>query len=226
MMMTIRWISNLSFFLIITCFFSCINQNSNVFTPVPDFSVFESDDNTIDFANIIENRNMPEWLAAYLTGGIAAVERLEGNINKYAFIAVNHGSNLSVLNKWAENFSAVRDFPMLAAARIENRMISAAALYPDDEYGLFFETMVKNAFSAEYPGTLKEGSHWIRIRQDNENAVEAAANYIYYILITINRAPMQATIRNLIIRSNAAVNVTAAQSHSINRLRQTFFEGF
>ncbi|MCL2764826.1 MAG: hypothetical protein FWD40_06045 [Treponema sp.] len=202
-------------------FISCAGQNSNVFTPVPDFTIYELDDFPIDnIGSIIDSRNMPEWLRAYIYGGNEFVEELDNYKNKYAFVAVNRGINLAQLNKWAENISARFDFPALAAERIEKRMVSSATLYPDDEYGLFFETMIKNAYNSEYPGVEKEDSHWIRVRAESEE------NYMYFVLMIIDRTAMQSIIRNMFARSGARINYSGNQANAVNRLRQTFFEGF
>ncbi|MCL2440363.1 MAG: hypothetical protein FWD14_01355 [Treponema sp.] len=213
------------FFLLIVLFISCTGQQSSVFAPVPDFSVYE---NTQFFKieNIIENRNLPEWLRVYIFGGIEAVERLETYSSKYVFIANNEGTNISVLRKWEENISPMFDFPMLAAKRIENRMISAALLYPDDEYGMFFESMMKNAYSDAYHGAVKEDSHWVKVWYEDEETGNYMEEYISFVLMTIERTSMQAVVRNMMLRSNAAVTVSYSQAGSINRLRQNFFEGF
>jgi len=217
--------NNPVFFLLAIISVSCINQNSNVFTPVVDFSVFEQR-NGINAGNIIENNDMPEWLFAYINGGNEAVERLETFSNKYVFIGVNEGSNLNALKRWADNISAAYDFPMLVAERVEKRMIATASFFPDDEYGAFFEVMVKSASSGVYSGSEKEGSHWIRVRSANGNNGNSTEKYMFFVLITIDKLNMQSIIRSMLTRSSTAVRVTTAQGSAINRLRQNFFEGF
>lgn len=224
-MMKIPIINFLVCLSLVFCFFSCVGSNANVFTPVPDLSIYETK-SLINIENIIENRNIPEWLRVYINGGIEAVERLDAYSNKYVFIAVNEGNNESILNIWSRNISAAHDFPMLAARRIEARIVSASSIYPDDEYGSFFETMIKNAYSGLYPGAVKADTHWIKIRIDSENPWDYMEKYMCFVLMTIDRMPMQAIVRSMISRSNAAVTVTNAQSSAINRLRQNFFEGF
>jgi len=214
------------FLLIILLIVSCTGKKANVFTPVPDFSVFDISNRIIDVNRIADKNNMPRWLSVYISDGIAAVERLDIYNDKYVFIAMNQGANFAALTKWAENISPVYDFPMIAAARIEKRIISSAALYPDDEYGLFFETMIKNVYRGTYTGVVKEDAHWISIRADNENTGENGIIFMYFVLMTIERSSMQTNVRNMIGKSSAAVTVTNAQNSAINRLRQTFFTGF
>ena len=219
------------FFLMIIIFISCIGQSTNVFTPVPDFSIYESK-NTIDINNIIETKEgttaeyLPAWLFVYIEGGIEAVEKLDSYNNKYVFIGINEGINFTALGKWAENISAVYDFPLLAAERTGNRMILTASQYPDDEYGTFYETMIKNAYNNEYPGAVKEDSHWIRIWSEDENSHEYMEKYIFFVLITIDKIAMQVIIRDMITKTIDTVNLSRNQRNAVNRLRQNFFEGF
>jgi len=218
-------------FLIVLFYTSCAGQSKNPSAPEPDFSIYESE-RIIEINKIIETKDgagvnrMPNWFRSYLDGGINEVEKLEAYRNKYTFIGINEGANADVLNKWADNFSAFHDLPVLAAARIENRMIAAASLYPDDEYGPFFERMIKNAYSGEYPGAVKEDTYWIKYWFENEDTWEYTESYMFFVLITIDKNALQANIRNMMARTFSAVTVTNVQRNSINRLRQTFFQGF
>ncbi|MCL2443689.1 MAG: hypothetical protein FWD13_09550 [Treponema sp.] len=219
-------------FLLIFIFISCIGQNSNVFTPVPDFSIYESN-NSIDINSIIGTKDdgaaaehLPTWLFAYIEGGIEAVEKLDSYNNKYAFIGINEGINFTALTKWADNISAVYDFPIMAAQRTGNRMILTASQYPDDEYGIFYETMIKNAYNNEYPGAVKEDVYWIKVRFEDENTHEYKEKYMFFVLITINKTPMQVIIRDMISKTIDTVNLSRNQRNTVNRLRQNFFEGF
>jgi hypothetical protein len=218
--------------LIAFLFISCVGQNNTIFTPEPDFSVFYVPENFINKNNIIQTRdgteidNIPNWLIAYIDGGIEAVEKLDVYSDKYVFIAENEGDNFLVLNKWIENFSEKLDFPIIAAARIDKRIISFASLYPDNEYGRFYEVMIKNAYSGEYTGTVKEDTYWIKIWYEQENTWEYAESYKFFILLTINKTLLQPIIRSMMIRAVSAVTVSSAQSNAIDRLRHNFFERF
>jgi len=212
----------------IILFVSCINQNKNTLLPVSDRSYFDTEtmEERIDIGKITESKNgigynnIPEWLSAFLAGGIKAVENLNSYGGKYVFIAENKGLNFTALNKWADYLSPTYDFPMLAAARIEKRMISTSSLYPDDEYGLFFEKLVVSAYSGEYSGAQKEDSFWIKIKTDNEE------EYIFFILITVDKTAFRAVVYDMIARTISAVSLSGVQAAVVERLRHTFFEGF
>ena len=225
-------------------FVSCTVQRNIPFVPVPDGNFFAiSRSIEIELNDIIQTqggsgvRFLPQWLQSYITGGIEAVENMDAYSQKYIFIRSNRGENFNILNRWSSFFSVEQNFAPLAAARIERRMILPAVLYPDDEYGRFFERLIKNAFNAEYPGAVREDTFWIRVRNDNASGADI---YMFFILISIDRMQMQSIITEMIEKTIADVmptgrrpfarrgsqNIEAAQAAAVNNLRRTFFEGF
>jgi len=216
--------------LLIGIFFSCAGRKTANYFPVPDSGIPKDEDViSIDVGNIIETKNgsarqIPTWLRSFLNGGIDAVEKLDAYGNKYVFIGINEGENITALNKWVEFYTVTQDFPMLAASRIEKRMYLTASLYPDDEYGRFYEALIHNAYNAVYQGAVKEDNYWIKTK--SENAGTPSENYKFFVLITIEKNLMQSIIRNMMTKTTADVTMTTIQSNSVNRLRNTFFEGF
>jgi hypothetical protein len=219
------------FFLLILIFFSCTGQNNAVFIPVPDAEYYKNEKEIIDINNITETRDgganisLPDWLRAFFNGGIEEVEKINSYYGKFVFIARNEGINFSALNIWANNFSQVKDFSIFAARRIENRLILSASLYPDDEYGMFYETMVKKAYSAEYSGAQKEDTYWVKFLNNDDN-ISNTEIYNFFILLTIDKIKMESAVSGMMAETIAVVTPTDAQRISINRLRQYFYQGF
>jgi len=222
------------FFLLIFIIISCTNQRP-AYIPDVDSSVFNFEKTAnININNIIDTQDgihseaagpdiiMPEWLRVFLYGGAGIVEMLRSYNNKYIFIAVSQGVNLAALNIWMERFSPGQDFPVYAAERIEKKMISSTTQYPDYEYGLFFEKLVKNAFCWEYPGVNKEDSYWIKILTDNASS----QTYMAFVLLSIDRSALQNIINDMMTQTMTEVTPTRAQTAAINRLKQNFFTGF
>jgi len=216
--------------LIIFILSSCVGRKAVNYFPVPDSGISKDEEIiSIDVGNIIQTkggstRQIPAWLRSFLNGGIEAVEKMDAYSNKYVFIGINEGENITVLNKWVDFYTVAQDFPMLAAARIGKRMYLTATLYPDDEYGAFYEAMIHNAYNAEYPDAVKEDNYWIKTK--SENAEAPSENYKFFVLVTIEKMLMQTNIRNMMTKAIADVTMTAIQSNSVNRLRNAFFEGF
>jgi hypothetical protein len=101
-------------------------------------------------------------------------------------------------------------------------MLRTAALYPDDEYGEFFETLVRKASDAVYTGAIKEDTFWIK-QWDNALGRE---RYVFFVLVTMEKSGLQTQIRALLAEIRPIVPPTREQTASINRLKETFFEGF
>jgi hypothetical protein len=220
------------FLLYILIVFSCATQKKSAVFPVPDKDQNKSE-NSVEIANITDSRDMegepylPDWLSAFLGGGIEEAERIEAYAGRYLFIAGNQGVNFAALDKWADNYSVELDFPMLAAARIDRRMNVSNTVYPDEEYGIFYETFVKKAYGGEYYGAVKEDTYWIKTRITGGGEYAALSEvYNFYVLISIDTAAMQAAVYNLFTQAIDTAAPAGAQAVTINRLRQNFFEGF
>ena len=223
-------------------FISCAVQGNIVFVPIPDESFFYTRRNLgIELNDIIQTKSgtdvrfIPQWLHSYINGGIEAVESINSDNDKYFFVGSNRGGNFAVLNIWSDFFSVKQDISPLVAVRIENRMIYMASLYPDDEYGLFFERLMKNVYNSAFPDAVKEDTYWIKVRNDNGNNSEL---YMFFILASMDRLKLQAVITEMMDKTVIDVappgrrsrrgfsEFASAQAAAVNNLRQTFFEGF
>jgi len=226
-----------AFYLLFIFFlFSCVSQADNVFIPVPDENFFIYEDTIgISVFDIIQTKDggtsVPVWLSLFLNGGVEAVENHYRFYGKYVFIETNEGENFTALSRWADNYSEALDFPMLAAARIEKKMIKSASLYPDDEYGRFFERLVKSAYSADFPGAVKEETYWIKVNTGNDDVDDISnnsilENYFFFVLISIDKPLMQDVIYNLIERASEVSAATRPQAAAINNIKQDFYTDF
>ena len=219
-----------SLFTLILC--SCVGRGKNIpLVIIPETHDEPEIDNLIGIEDIIEtksgtgNANLPEWLLTFNNGGIDAVEKLEQYSGKYCFIGRNESVNFEALTKWSDNYPAAQAFTRLAAARIENRLISKAALYPDDEYGAFYEKFIKKSFDTEYPDASTEDIYWIKKTVPSEtNGFQDT--YEFFTFIIIDKTIMQNVIKNMIAETRATVTPTRAQNNAINNIQLHFFEGF
>jgi len=218
--------------LILLPLIACISQENKI--------IFQPEDREpqqeLKLWVITESKNsaageaVPDWVNLYLAGNISELETMTAYRDKYIFVGENRGTNTVALRQWASSFAPEQDLARLVAARIEKLMISAAVLYPDDEYGEFFETFIKAAIDIEYYGTQVEDSHWIKRRSipdytREENPV-SEERYEYLILISVNKTMMQTQIRLLMDNIKTTVPPTREQASSIHRIKQTFFERF
>lgn len=199
--------------------------------PDEDRQVFEIIE-IIDFQNKNAGMLIPEWVELFRNGTIHEIEAMNLYKDKYIFIGENSGNNFFGLQQWASSFTVKQDLPRLAAERIEKRMILTASLYPDDEYGDFFEAFIKAAVNAEYPNAAIEDRFWIHKRihtraigavQDEKPPVE---RFEFMILISVDKNMMQSKIRAIMDGIKTRVRPTRDQAVSISKIKQTFFERF
>jgi hypothetical protein len=136
---------------------------------------------------------------------------------------------VSALRQWASAFTVEQDLPRLVAARIEKRMISAATLYPDDEYGDFFVSFIKAAVDAVYPASKIEDRFWIRRRihmKTGDELPPPEERYEFLVLISADKDAMQDRIHALMDGIRTPVHPTRNQAVAISRIKQIFFEEF
>ncbi|MDR0301737.1 MAG: hypothetical protein LBI04_05415 [Treponema sp.] len=225
-------ISAAAFLFCVLILYSCSGRGKN--TPliiIPEIKNKTDINNLIGIDDIIETKsgrgkaNLPEWLLTFNNGGIDAVEKMEKYQERYCFIGRNEGVNFEALKKWEDNYSTDQAFTRLAAARIETRLTSKAALYPDDEYGAFYEKLIKKSFDTEYLDASVEDTYWIK-KTGTSEANDFQDIYEFFSFISIEKTIMQNVIRNMIAEVRAAVTPTRAQNNAINNIQKNFFEGF
>jgi hypothetical protein len=168
---------------------------------------------------------IPHWLDRFLAGGTRSLESLAEYRDTYLFVAEGSGNNLNALLQWASDFSLDRDLPRLVALRMESRM-TAAVPYPDDEYGPFYETLIKRAFNGTFTGAVREAGFWIR-RQffEDDGLTLDRESYTYFILIGIQKSLLEFQITRMLQEITLPKN-RRAQNDAVNRLREDFFNGF
>jgi len=182
---------------------------------------------------------LPAWVRSYFDGGVRRIETLDA-YHKYVFIGKNRGDNFNALQQWANGFTVAQDLPRLIVQRVEQRLVAAAVLYPDDEYGEYFAHMIKRVSDAEYPGAVKEHIFWTKQRKipseaeteeeniaaDNIEHADNADRYEFLILFSMDQEAFQTQINNIMEDIKTTTAPTRDQTAAINKIRLTFFEGF
>ncbi|MDR2159337.1 MAG: hypothetical protein LBP23_04630 [Treponema sp.] len=199
---------------------------------LPQKQETETEAERIDAYTIIDwqakdaEQDIPEWVRRFLNGGNREVETMFRYRGRYVFVAAGRGSSLEPLQYWVEEFSEQRDFPRLVAIRIEERLAAAAALYPDDEYGEFFETMVKRASNASYEGVRREESHWLRRQFLTEDEDAGEAPYDFFVLVSVDKEELATRIEEMLNDPRGIRTPTRYQAAAVDRIRENFFDGF
>jgi len=218
---------------------ACAGQkNTVIFTPEP-VQETQKQEETPESWEIVESQNgasdarLPVWVRLYLDNNVRELETLDAYSGRYMFVGESRGENFNALQQWANNFAIEHDFPRLIVQRVEQRFFNSASLYPDDEYGEYFASMIREVSDAEYSGIAKEQSFWIKKKitiisgEDTETPqVTYSERYEFLVLVSVNRELLQRKIREIMAGIKTAVPPTREQAAAISRVNRTFFEGF
>jgi hypothetical protein len=218
-------------------------KNSILFKPDPEQNNLQEQTGSSEYRQIIESESgpgesgLPAWVRGYLDGGVRGIESLDAYSAQYVFVGKNRGENFNVLRQWADSFTATQDMPRLVAQRTERRLVAAATLYPDDEYGEYFERFIKKMSDEEYPGARKEQTFWLKQKVKaavDENAIDDELppvdvffeRYEFLVLISIERETLRKQVEGIMGDIKTKSSPTRNQTQAINKIRQNFFEGF
>jgi hypothetical protein len=168
-----------------------------------------------------DEQEIPHWVALYLDGGVRELESLALYHDYHVFINRIEGNNFTALNHWVKGFSPELDFPRLAAARIESRFLLASPL-PDEEYGAFFETLIRAASDASWSGAIKEDDFWILKREEDRENV----TYEFLILVTISKPDFASQFDEIFRSIRPVPPPTRNQISAANRVKDRFYDGF
>ena len=190
----------------------------------------------IESQNGLPENGIPDWVNLHMNNKTKNIESLDQYNNKYVFIGESQGTNFNALEQWARSFSATQDFPRLLTKRVEQRLISTAMLYPDDEYGEYFEILMKSVSNSEYPAA-KEQIFWIKQLRLPDDAEDASVSqqdqagvpplrYKIFILLSIDKDSLQNQINQITAGIKTSKSPTRDQATAINRIKNNFFTGF
>ena len=179
----------------------------------------------IDYKNKSVGEAVPEWVNLYLNSGLREVEALRTYQGSYVFVHRNEGNNFNALRLWQDNFSVELDFPRLAAARIEARF-SASISYPDEEYGAFYEALIRATSDASWTGAKTEDDFWIRKRYPAIETEGEQENWEFLILITMEKSRFSSQLGKIFENINPVPPPDKNQIAAINQVKERFYEKF
>ena len=187
---------------------------------------------------------IPEWVGRYLEGGIHETETLDAFEGRFAFVSRNEGNNFAALSQWAAGFSAALDFPRLASSRIEARFLQSVP-YPDNEYGPFFEELIRAASDSSWDGAgkgaEKTDEFWIRKsymplpesasgNPDGEtlppSIPQMNETYEFLILVTIEKEAFASRFDKIFNNVNPERRPSKEQMAAAARVKEKFYDGF
>jgi hypothetical protein len=224
-------------------FAACAGQTKKVVFRPDTTNNPQEESRIFDSWEIINSQNgqgsgdIPEWVRWYIDNKINEIEALNNFRGKYIFIGENGGSNFSALQQWANGFTVEQDLPRLITKRAERRLVSSASLYPDDEYGEYFEFLIREVSNGEFLGAVKEQTFWLKRKvisgretdsdiNTQPNPDTAQERYEFFVLISVDKGMLQKQIHGIMTDIKTKIPPTRQQAAVIAKIRNTFFEGF
>jgi hypothetical protein len=224
-------------------FAACAGQDNKIVFRPDTGNNPQEESRIFDSWEIINSQNgqnpedIPEWVRWYIDNKINEIEALDMFSGKYIFIGENGGSNLRALRQWANGFTIEQDLPRLITRRAERRLVSSASLYPDDEYGEFFEFLIREVSNGEFLGAGKEQTFWLLrkvvINEETDGDIDAQPSpdtvqerFEFFVLISVDKETLQKQIQEIMANIKTKVPPTREQAAAITKIKNTFFEGF
>ncbi len=181
----------------------------------------------IDHKTMVIGGDIPGWVASFIDAGIQGIEAMPAFKDKYVFIAEDTGTNRSALSMWMTGFNVGQEIARMVSTRVQAKFVGAAAGSPDDEFGRYFENVVKNAAEASYSGARKENDFWVlrRFFKADGKTVDRE-EYTMYILVTVDKPILDQQIEAVLNGTVADKPLTRDQQTAVDRVKEAFYEGF
>jgi hypothetical protein len=151
------------------------------------------------------------------------------------FISEERSSDLNALLEWAANVTAEQDFPQLVFQRAYKRLHYSLSISPYDEYGGFYEALLKAVADTRYSGAEKGDAFWIRKQYAARNEAEETAGglapdgqkeYTLFIVMLIPKVVLRGQLLMVMNEIKADKDLTRTQTQAVARLRNDFFLEF
>jgi hypothetical protein len=217
-----------SFALIALLFAACSSDPESIpLGPAPEYIQETEEYKVIDHKTMVIGGGIPEWVTRYIDGGVRGVEAMPMYQDSYVFIGNDKGSNLKALQQWVNGFTVDQDLARMVSSRVQLRFANAAAGSPDDEYGRYFENVVKNVTDVSFSGARKETDFWLLKRFFKADGVTTdREEYECFVLVTINKELLQRQIDIILDRVEDSTELTQDESSAVLRVTEVFYEGF
>ena len=228
-------------FLLILFTACAVQQNKVIFRPDTTNNPQELP-RPFDSWEIIESQNrganIPEWVRLHFNNAVNEIEAMDRFRGKYIFIGENGGGNFSALQQWANGFTVEQDLPRLVTRRVEHRLVASASLYPDDEYGEYFEFLIREVSNGEFLKAAKEQTFWLKrkitadgaetggIIDSQPNQDTARERYEFLVLVSVDKGTLQKQIQEIMANIKTKIPPTRDQAAAIAKMKNNIFEGF
>lgn len=172
---------------------------------------------------------LPTWVSTYITSGITGLEKMDDYKDVYCFVGEETGTNINALTTWASMFDASSDIASTISNRVATLFTGSAAGSPSDEYGTYYEQIVRTAANATYSGARRINDWWVLTRRYEGRSTKTSdytQEYTAYVLYTISRETLDRQILGM-LDGTSTKDLTDAQKTAISNVKEIMrAEGF
>ncbi len=164
---------------------------------------------------------LPQWIDAYMDFGARGVEKLADFAEEYCFVAEYQATNLNAGQAWLDGFEVPQVIARQLQSRVESLFVGAAVGAPEDDYGTYFENVVKTTTDVSFSGAKKIQDYWVLVRTydpDIKNTYEDA--YHLYVLYTMPKSLLDKQIANEIEKAMDDGEMTEAQKSAFDNVKK------
>lgn len=168
---------------------------------------------------------LPEWIDAYIDFGAAGVEELAKFQDQYCFIAEYHAENLDAGLAWVKGFEVPQLIARQIQLKVESIFVGAAVGAPEDDYGTYFENVVKSTTDVSFSGAKLVQDYWVLVRTydpDIKNTYSDA--YQIYVLYTMPKAMLDKQLNNEIDKAMDDGEMSESQKEAFKNVKKVLAE--
>lgn len=168
---------------------------------------------------------LPVWVETYVALGTKGIENLSDYAEEYCFVAELAADNLNAAQAWVNGFEIPQLIAREVSTRVESLFVGAAVGAPEDEYGTYFENVVKSSTDISYTGAKKISDWWSYIRRydpDVENSFEDT--YHVYVLYTMPKAMLDKQLADEINKAQEDPDMTDSQKAAFDNVKKVLAE--
>ena len=168
--------------------------------------------------------NPPNWLMNALKG-YKEVEKMPEYQGKFVIIVEEQGMDLAGTELSASRMNAQTRIAALLSTRVKDAF-AGAQVGDKDKIESYMERVVKSVSDATFVGFMPEDSWWVYIQTFTTEGKPDKREYRVIQLWTIGKEELQKQIDNMIDMEAAVEPKTPEKERAIEKVQETFYEGF
>lgn len=164
---------------------------------------------------------LPQWIDAYIDFGARGVENLSNFAEEYCFVAEYHAENLDAGLAWVKGFEVPQLIARQIQSRVESIFVGAAVGAPEDDYGTYFENVVKTTTDVSFSGAKLIQDYWVLVRTYDPDIKNTYSDtYQIYVLYTMPKAMLDKQLANEIDKAMDDGDMTEAQKAAFDNVKK------